>query len=412
MSQFPIKVFSSDAADRQFQHIINSTSADMSHTQIMKTIHNTLENGFVLTIPFKNDGFLSKVYRVTTLYKEFDKNIAKSYANPDYPSLGRANLKNTPVFYASFDHMSALREMKEKLAPGVKLYISEWEMDFQETVNAHSLILNSKTSKPNEPLYELVSRQEEKLKSSVSNLTKKGREAFVYSIKKMGDLFSSKGETFYHITSAYAHFILYEARKQKAIMPMLLYPSLENKSRSINFAIHPDFVKGDKMNLKQVFEITITDPNLKDASKDDGISYEVHRKGVFNGLPTPTWQVPYVEILEVDFEDFQIKTHNGSVYKGSMAQELSIENSSFTMKKYVLEHLVENDVLESLKQFDPEDEKSSPMEESYGGTHEHIILLNITEHNISIEVNNTTESIELITFAVKWDNSFREEKYL
>jgi hypothetical protein len=121
--------------------------------------------------PNDNEIFL---YRISDSYKGLNPNDVNcfSYRRPfNSVGLGRANISGKPVFYGSLDVVTAISEMKGKIKPNEKFYISRWRLKIDNLLKC-VLMVNSKTLEPSNPLYKIA----EKLKNEVNFKLSKEKE--------------------------------------------------------------------------------------------------------------------------------------------------------------------------------------------------------------------------------------------
>lgn len=171
-----------------------------------------------------------------------------SYPLPQFcKDNGRANLKNTSVFYCSNHALTALIESKPQV--GEIGYLSVWKGCAIETMSC-GVLLPKSLRKENmwrvltDGLYEHVERDIEKKLKTQGPL-------FHEKLRFIADLFLT--ETFpYPITSLVAYEMLYgKARKD-----FIVYPSFANDSYSCNMAFHPNVVN-NSMRFEKVIRFKV-----------------------------------------------------------------------------------------------------------------------------------------------------------
>ena len=331
-------VFDADTIREQFDRIRKELTEDMSSEEINKQFHKILVNRIFPSLTYDKTSPNMIVYRVTKFFDGFDETMRSSYSYPPNPSVGRANLVEKPVLYTSLDPVSAVTEMKNSIAFGEKFYISKWEICFNKDVIAHWLIINSTTISSKEVIGEISNEQRNKLGSIVQKIPKKFQEGFLLSIEELGNLYSAPGNKLYHITSAYSHHLLYNARDKNVFIDMLVYPSVENSQTSINLAIHPNLVDGDQMQLKEVYEVSILENTLK-TEENGHVKLDIHKRGVFRDGTLTKWEVPTFDITGIDFESLELKTYNKSLLKGEEASLKIINNGQSTVKDWLTQSI-------------------------------------------------------------------------
>lgn len=398
---FNFTIYAQELVDLKFKKIQEEAKADMSQEEIMEVINKHLPNRLYLTQTLDEKSPNLKLFRVTFPYEGFDPNKKECYSHPpeEKTELGRANLKGSPVFYGAFDIGTALVEMKERMKPGAIFYLSLWEIKFSDQVHAHSLIYNSTTIDSNGILSTISQTQEAMLLKSVSKLHQRQMDGFKHPVKKMGDLFTTPSTKNYHLTSAYAHHILYETFDKRADMPILIYPSVQNKQNSLNFAIHPRLVKSDMMDLLQVFRIELRESDTE--------KFKIHfgHRGRFNGKKIPIWEQLTLSLERGDYKDLHLRTYDDTLYKGKEALKLKINNSDKTVKDW-LDGEMGSTIFQAIATYQPEGEKTHPLEYE-GGDYTQQLLAEY-DHGNRVPTPKGSSCIHRVSFPLSWTNHFKE----
>lgn len=400
-SRFNFDIYIQDIIDLKFLKIQEEAKTDMNQKEIMEIIDKHLPDRLYVTQTLDDNIPSLKLFRVTFPYEGFNPNKKECYSHPpkEITEEGRANLKGFPVFYGSFDIGTALAEMKNKMVTGATFYLSLWEIKFEKPIHAHSLIYNSTTLSSDSILNTISQVQDEMLEKPVRNLPTTHINNFKYLVKKMGDMFTMPSDKHYHITSAYAHHILYELPKKKVNMPILIYPSVENKQNSLNFAIHPKLVESNMMDLLQVFKI-----ELKEKDSD---RYKINfgHRGRFGGRKKPVWDQLTLSLENGDFTNLQLKTYNDTFFKGKDAFKLKINNSKKTVKDWLNQEM-SSTIFRAINTNQLEGENIHPLEfegESY--TQQLIIEY---DHGNKVPTSKGLSSIHIVSFPITWKNYFKE----
>ncbi|WP_018343526.1 RES domain-containing protein [Cytophaga aurantiaca] len=344
---FDISVHTEEQVEQIFSQIVSSCNELQNHSEIQKIITKSLGGGIILIWEFHSKSHPLKIYRVTPISDAdwFQIDQKSTYSYPPKPEIGRANIKDEPVFYASLDIITAIREMKNKLTAGNSFFVSEWKFIPKKTIYAHCLILNSTTqSSEDQILYELADNHASQLEKLFNGTSKSISKGMAHAVRKMGDLFTIPGSSKYNITSAYAHGIIYEARKQNAYMPILIYPSVENHHEGINFAIHPELIQNESVELQRVFKFFI--PSECDLSLKEFDNLQITERGIYK-KSIMEWQILRASSKIGDKENVCVKTENGEFIRGENVLKFKFISSGNTIDDFIQREL-KSDTLASI----------------------------------------------------------------
>lgn len=313
--------------DSRFQSIIKDCTGKEDHGEIKKIIQATLGNT-ILPITLLEPGYEFQVYRVTQEYSGFKEADAECYSHPpvDLVERNRANIQRHPVLYTSFNIATALREAIPRINVDESFFVSEWTIKITQKTNLFTLVINSKTIEGKFLTSPLVKSLLDKLHRFFENYPNYDKEGFQQLLIKYGDMFSSPGKDLYNISSSIAHGALYEARQQRAIIPILMYPSIISGYHMLNFAFHPEFVKSQDMKLTKVVEYQI------DEIQNDGIKGRYKRRGL--NIDGQIKWLNYKSELEEVFLDDDVKAviEGKTVFEGEKALSLKIADTNSTLK--------------------------------------------------------------------------------
>jgi hypothetical protein len=233
--KFDFTVFLKETIDKQFEQIQKELKPTMDYKILIKEFHKILHNRVLPTLVYDSKSEEFTIFRITKPWGNFDFNNPKSYSyNPNPKDVGRAHRKGFPVFYGSIDPFTAFSEMKDSIKINDKFYMSRWKLKFKSDTNVYSLVINSSTKNSEHILNSFIKRPYEGMKNMFKNIPNEFKEGNIYAIEKMGDLYTTKGNSNYHITSAYSYEIMYDGKPKGINIPILLYPSVENNLNSIN----------------------------------------------------------------------------------------------------------------------------------------------------------------------------------
>ena len=310
--------------DELFSNLLTELENVNDHISIDKKISQVFGDYLAFSTSFggngKDDFF---VYRVTRLYPGLEYNLddPASFSYNSHPDIGRANLKNKPVFYCSFSAKTAIDEVME--VKDEVLYISTWKINGKRVTNAFSL------------LYDSVGRKDflrKKVDQRIENeFTKKQADLIKYMQKKITDLFTYKGNKYYNISSTIAHKLLYDSRKQGIDIPWLIYPSVSKNSIEYNFAMHPSFV-----NNPNCFRlVSVIKCNLK-ASKETKMEGDILSKAVLRNNKLK-WVNIHTEIKEVDYQNIKLSADEDNNWIQGDAGKIKVQfnNTEYCLKDYL-----------------------------------------------------------------------------
>lgn len=337
-------VFDKDSVNTQFENIKRELTSDMLSDEIISLFHKRLVNSAVLTKTYDKEDTDIILYRVSKKFPGFDEDIKQSYSYPPKPKQQRANIAGKPVLYTSIDVLTALSEMKDSIEIDEVFYISKWRISFNKPVIAHTLILNSTTTSSQGRIGDVSRELIQVLSMSIKNIPKKLQEGYIEAIKQLGDLYATPSDLYYHITSAYSDNILYTIREQKAFVDMLIFPSVANNQKSINYAIHPGLADSDQMALKEVYKVELKKNSLK-SEENSEISLGIIKKGVFSEDNEVEWRMPTSLLTKAHFDELQLLTYNETIYKGKEAYSKKINNQDITIKNWLQDFLKNKNLL-------------------------------------------------------------------
>ncbi len=196
---------------------------------------------------------------------------------------GRCNLIEHPVFYASIDVDTALRERRKDddtpLQKGDEVYISHWKIKEKVDFRYAQFIFNDDV-KLGKLIKKLNLSNKTKLVNLSTSYSRNKQQSFEYLNNKLSEFFLLKN---YNFSSFVAHNTLYENSKNLPFKAdAILYPSLQASYESLNFAIHPDFVLNN-LELVKVDKIKFIE------FINDGVSVELQEIGIPNKLNKIDW---------------------------------------------------------------------------------------------------------------------------
>lgn len=405
--KFNFTFFSKETIDKQFEQIQKQLKPSMDYKVLIKKFHKILYNRVLPTLIYDSKSEEFTIFRITKPWVNFDCNNPKSYSyNPNPKDVGRAHRKGFPVFYGAIDSFTAFSEMKDSIKINDKFYMSRWKLKFKSDTNVHSLIINSSTKNSEHILNSLIKRPYEGLQNMVKNIPNEFKEGHIYAIEKMGDLFTTKGNSNYHITSAYSHEIIYDAKSKGINIPILLYPSVENSLNSINWAIHPSIVDSEEMKIQDVFELSLKENNSKNEKGD--VSVLIHKKGIFDHDSSINWQVPHFSNFTISYDNLNIRTYNNQIIKGKKASKIKVNDTEFTIKELIENNINRKEIQKKTPEITSKSQENSSLDfvkETFSWS----MVLQF-EHGNEIETKIGKSCINLIQVPISWTREFKTEK--
>lgn len=403
-NKFDFTLFKKEVIDSQFKRLRQELTPKMNHKKLMERFHKILHNRVIPAVTYDQDSPAFFVYRVTTVYEGFDQNNPKSYSyNPNPKEYGRAHLVGLPVFYGAIDPTTAISEMKGELDNGEKFYLSKWKIKFKSKTSVHSLVVNSKTIKFDHVLASIATPIHTKLKSMFNNIPKDYLSGHMHAIEKMGDLFTTSSDSLYHITSAYSYEIIYDSKSKGLYMPILLYPSVANNFSGVNWAIHPDFVDSNNMELKDVIELSVEENNLKNDKASVEVS--IHQRLKLFDDKIRYWEAPHFRIKKIDYEQIKIEIDNGAILNYNNTHCMQLNNTNSTVKDLIDYSMKNNKIEENLHKIKVNQEESifDFTEKEY----KHAIPI-VFKNGNEIITNNGIFGIRKIHIPIVWIKGFKK----
>lgn len=406
-NNFNFRVFSKETIDKQFDEIQEKLKPSMNNKLILKEFHRILYNRILPTLTYDSESDVFTVFRITKPWSTFDIENPNSYSyNPDPKDNGRAHTIGFPVFYGSIDPYTAFSEMKNSLKINDTFYLSRWKIKFKSKTNVHSLIINSSTKNSDHILNAVIKRLHQGLKEMVKNMPDEFKEGYIYAVEKMGDLFTTKGSTNYHITSAYSHEILYDSKTKGLHIPIILYPSVENRLNSINWAIHPSIVDSNEMKLQDVFELSLEENNTN--NNKENVSVLIHKKGAVGSKSKISWQIPHFTEFKIDYDKLSVRTYNNEIIIGKQVSKLKINKTNASIRNLLDNNINRKQVQEKLPEITSNSQTDSELDfekETFKWN------LNLQfEHGNEIETTKGKSCINLIQVPISWTRKYKTSK--
>jgi RES domain len=406
-NDFNFTIFSKETIDKQFDLIQKKIKPSMDYKDILKEFHKILHNRVLPALIYDSKSDEFTIYRITKPWNNFDRNNPNSYSyNPNPKKNGRAHLVDFPVFYGSIDPFTAFTEMKDSLEVNEIFYLSRWKIKFKSETRVHTLIINSSTTNSKHFLNPVIKQIHEGLKGMVKNIPNEFEEGYIYAIEKMGDLFTTRGDVNYHITSAYSHEMLYEYKNKDVNIPILLYPSVENSLNSINWAIHPSIIDNDIMKMHDVFELSLKENNSKNDKED--IRVLMHKKGTLVNKRSINWQIPHFSKFKISYDKLNIRTYNNQIVNGKKASKLKINDTKFTIEELIEKNLDRKKIQEKLQEIISNSQDNFPLDFEKKIFSWSLVL----QFELGNEIDTKTgkSCINLIQIPISWTREYKADK--
>lgn len=402
-NNFNFTIFSKETIDKQFDEIQAKLKPSMDYKLILKEFHRILHNRVLPTLIYDSKSDEFTVFRITKPWNNFDKDNPNSYSyNPEPKDNGRAHRIGFPVFYGSIDPYTSFSEMKDSLKINDTFYLSRWKLKFKSDTNVHTLIINSSTKNSDHILNSVIKRLHQGLKDMVKNIPDDFKDGYIYAVEKMGDLFATKGSSNYHITSAYSHEILYEAKAKGINIPIILYPSVENSLNSINWAIHPSVVNSDEMRLQDVFELSLKENNTNNNKED--VSVLIHKKGTASETKI-SWQTPHFTDFKIDYDNLTVRTYSNEVISGKKVSGIKLNDTNVSVRNLIDNNINRNQVQKKLPELTSNSQKDSELDFKNETFNWNLVLQ--FEHGNEIETSKGKSCINLIQVPISWTRKYK-----
>jgi hypothetical protein len=324
---FEYTFYTPEEVKLRFEKLRDLCKDKLNHTEIESLIKEIIGNRILLTqmLDDRDDEYL--VYRAVSNYDEIKPYIASAFSYNPKPTIGRANIAGYPVFYGALSPGTAIKELDKELKVGDYFYVSVWRISFEKPIIAHSLIINNVTAEEGNAFAKLVQSHLKKLDSFFNGLPSEYREGAKELCIQLGNLFTTKGDDYYNVTSTYAHDVLYKAMEEQGVnMPIILYPSVASNHHGINLAIHKRLVESEQMNLLKVIKFkkqSLFDP-------DGGVEVKKEASG-FPDKGQIRWYTSYFAIDEIVYDKIEVEMYNGDTLCGKEALTREVLERDMTL---------------------------------------------------------------------------------
>jgi alpha/beta superfamily hydrolase len=248
--------------------------------------------------------------------------------------LGRCNWKKRPVFYGSWDIYSSLLETK-RLSPDNKIFISKWmwksKYKFPKLPSLRFLILLP-TVQPEESVWNSLINSKD-FSYFKKELGETKSEHYKYLTNQISNLFLEENKDIYPLTAFITNKSLYNSNNSKhgIYFGGLLYPSVLQNKKSINFAIHPllvtNYMEFHSVHELKIQKLLINKNNSGVQTTQNAIGIETNNKIEWHFMQINENQSIYriekvvcincdktLTLSEIDLNSFQLNAKNIEVY--------------------------------------------------------------------------------------------------
>jgi hypothetical protein len=374
--------------------ILNESDHKMNYETASLILRETFGSILYPTLQL-NDGSSLTVYRVTGYWPRMKLGDIQSFSCPTSeisakkPN-GRAHITGHPVFYASVDKTTALREMKGDLEVGKKLFISKWKIDFVKKVNWHLIIPNRTESNTEFSENNTIKNLLEKSLENFDSNDLQTKEFLKSQIRLMGDLFTVPHSKYYPFTSAYAHDVLYKPREQNVQVSIIVFPSVNSAFGALNFAIHPELIQHEVMKLEHVLEVEITSVEKEEIKI-------LPIKIAFNENNSVNWYT-FRLAFTIQFEHTKLWTYDDHYFEGEKANSIRTTNSGLVCD-FVQRNIQNYCTEENQKRWD-ELKENKTIEK-----HTKLIVFQLAPNELKINSNENESNIKAIHVPITIEES-------
>jgi hypothetical protein len=226
---------------------------------VLNEIAKILKNPFHLTQMVKNDpGESLTFYRARKSDEILNPSIYSEYSFPPVTFCKRAlraNLPLHPVFYASNHAMTTVKEtIQNGNYKGEILTVSRWIMKDTNTYHVAPFLFHGLST--SHPWYSRV----EKIKTEGlidGGMNPKDLNGAILMLKGLANEFFNDKD--YRLSASIAHSYLY-SNIPDFKCDLMAYPSIQNDGKSVNFAVHPNFVH-DRLYIDKLYTIELGEHN-------------------------------------------------------------------------------------------------------------------------------------------------------
>ena len=260
----------------------------------------------------KPENFPFRLFRVREFEPIKNKNLFGEYSYPPsaFVGNGRCNFKNFPVFYCSSNPITALLEVVRNTEyKSKKFCISVWTL----LDNKQDFILGSFLQSelhPSNAFRQLATNFLNNIDKAFENKLSHDQKLGVIEFYKFIDKKFIEDDD-YSISAYLSHQKLYA--NHNFASDMIIYPSAQSESKSVNFAIQPNFVD-NCMKVERFYILELNEfDNLTDKFTITFSSYGKIEKNVIlwrNLQPGDTF---YEENFKIDFSSY-LENFNGFNY--------------------------------------------------------------------------------------------------
>ena len=263
------KSISNEEIDKAIDNLLNSNidTNRISIKEVKDIYHKNIPYLLVPVVNISNEN----INNFFPIYRARPFNAVKNiYQYSEYfcppinkpTGFGRCNWNGKNVFYGSENIFTALKETKEEYKDGSDFFVGEWVVNINKLKSFPkiSFILYLSKDIDNKSLKQFLSKWDEYYRKDkrLSNI-----ENPEYLHNKLSELFVKVSNKQYPITAFISDTALYGVNKDNLSQikfPILLFPSSETNTKTVNYAIHPAFA-WEYMELKYIYHIKLKNSN-------------------------------------------------------------------------------------------------------------------------------------------------------
>ena len=248
----------------------------------------------------KFSDFNLKIFRVRA--EDSFKNI-NLFSEHKYPPLnnttfGRCNFPKSPVFYSSNNALTALMEtVRANHSNKRKFCITRWNIvqSNEELIFQHFL---GEKLDPENPFRELVEKEKIQLREFFKDkLNDDQKNGLIHLVNFLSNSFIN--DNTYSVSASLAHRAIFADHKMPT--DILMYPSIQTQFRSVNLAIHPNFVD-NRMYIQRFYMVELVNYERETGTFNINISkYGIANKSVIDWKSLNPKDELYKQILKEDF---------------------------------------------------------------------------------------------------------------
>lgn len=313
-NQLKFSVLSPEYYNSRLDDLLKLALNEVDPKAVMEHINEFFDGRFIFCM-CNNDNQELYVYRVVSYnMTDSQKRLPSSFSYNPLPDIGRANLKNKPVFYASFSEGTALKEVQ--LDSGNECYISKWRLNLPAGKNIATLAFGNEFPEGSFSR-KFADLANQNVENWIAQLDSKQKEWFLKKNELFCKLFTLDSDKYYPISSAIANDLFEEFEDKGANISAIYYPSIAEKS-SVNIAIKKG--EADNPDLLQLVSVLKLEKVVKDT---EAFTFCVSEEGIpENGIIK--WKRAYTRKINCNFDLVHVKFESENEHLRERAENLIV----------------------------------------------------------------------------------------